>query len=363
MKTLFKLILVLIVIALLAISGMKLVKKKREQEAQLPIPKKYALNIKVIKPKLKNELLTLPFLALTRSNNDVKISSKIPARIEFIIQSGKKVKKGETIAKLDNTDLKNKIKAINLNINSLKSSLKAQKVALNNLYKTHKRTKKLLEVKGATKEQFDKEITNIETLKSKIESIKYKIQELQTNKQNLYNTLSYTIIKAPISGIANNLSNIGDIAMMGKPLVSISSNTNSYLLVRLPDTIKAKEIIFRNKKIKLKPLNTTFNGLLEYIADINTNLAVNQTVNIDVVIFDNQGYKLPHDAILNRNGKNYILIIKKNKAIAKKIEIIANAEQGVIAKELNSTNKIVVAKQDILLKLLTGINVHIMDEK
>jgi len=364
MKTLLKLILVLVVIALLAIAGMKLVKKKQEQEANLPTPKTYAMVVNTIQPKLKHEILTLPFLALTKSNNNVKISSKIPARVEFIIKSGTRVKKGDTIVKLDNSDLKNKIKTIDLNINSLKSSLQAKEVALNNLFKTHNRTKKLLQVKGATKEQFDKEVTNIEITKSNIKSIKYQIQELKSNRDNIYNSLSYTIIKAPIGGIVTNLSNVGDIAMVGKPLISISSNSNNYLIVRLPDTLQAQEIIFDNKKIKLSPLNSSFNGLLEYIAYIkDTNLATNQTVNIDVVIFDNQGYKLPHDAILNRDGKNYILVIQGDKAVAKEIKVVANAEQGVVVTEVNPTDKIVVAKQDILLKLLTGISVQTRDKK
>jgi len=362
MKTLLKLILVLIVIGLLAMGGMKLVKNKKEQEANLPTPIIYAMNVNVIEPKLKNEVLTLPFLALTKSNNDVKISSKIPARVEFIVKSGKKVKKGNTIVKLDNTDLKNKIRALNLNINSLKASLQAKRVALNNLYRTHKRTEKLLEVKGASKEQFDREVTNIEVLKSGIKSIEYKIQEIKSDKHDIYNTISYNIIKAPVNGIVTNLSNIGDIAMPRKPLVSISSNSNSYLLVRLPDTIHADEIIFNHKKIKLSPLNTSFNGLLEYIANIDTSLATNQTVNIDVVVFDGKGYKLPHDAILNRDGKNYILVIKGDKTVAKEVKIITNAEQGVVVNGVNPTDKIVIAKQDILLKLLTGINVKVRKE-
>jgi biotin carboxyl carrier protein len=362
MKTVIKLIMVLLVIALLAMAGMQLLKKKKEQEANLPTPITYAMNVKVIEPKLKNEVLTLPFLALTKSNNDVKISSKIPARVDFIVKSGQKVRKGDTIVKLDDTDLNNKIRTLNLNINSLKASLEAKKVALNNFYKTHQRTKRLLDVKGASQEQFDKEITNIEVLKSGIKSIKYKIQELKSDKDNINNSKSYTIIKAPADGVVTNLANIGDIVMPGKPLISVSSNLESYLLVRLPDTIYANEIIFNDKKIKLSPLNTTFNGLLEYIANINSSLATNQIVEIDIVIFDKQGYKLPHDAILNREGKTYTLVMKKDKAVAKEVKILANGEQGVVVDGITSKDRIVVEKQDILLKLLTGISVQVTKE-
>jgi multidrug efflux pump subunit AcrA (membrane-fusion protein) len=362
MKTILKLIVVVIVIMLLAMAGMKLVKEKQEKEANLPVPVTYAMNVNVIEAKLRTEVLTLPYLALTKSNNDVKISSKISARIEFIVKSGKKVKKGETIVKLDSTDLNNKIKALNLNINSLKSSIQAKKVALNNLYRVHQRTKKLLEVRGASQEQFDGELTNIEALKSGLESIKYKIQELKADKQDVYNTQSYSAIKAPANGVVSNLANVGDIAMPGKPLVAISSNLNSYLLVRLPENIHADEIIFEHKKIKLSPLNTSFNGLLEYIANIDSSLASNQTVNVEVVVFDNKGYKLPHDAILNREGKNYVLLIKGDKAVAKEVKILTNAEQGVVVEGINPSDKIVVAKQDILLKLLTGIHIKAREE-
>ena len=360
MKTMFKVGAVLIMIGVLLVGGMKLIKKRKEAENHLPTPKIYPLNIKTITPKLENNILTLPYLAIVKSNNDVKISSKIPARIEFIAKDGTKVKKGDIIVRLDNKDLKNRLSSIELNINSLKATLNAKKIALTNLYKTHERTKKLLDVKGASKEQFDKEQTNIESLKSAIKSLQYKIEELNSNKQDVYNNLSYAIIKAPVNGVVTNLSNVGDVAMPGKPLVEISSNEDSYLLVRLPDNIKADEIIYKTQKVKLMPLNTTSNGLSEYIANINTHLATNQSVSIDVVVFDGVGYKLPHDAILDRDGKSYVLVVKGNKAIPKQVKIIANAQQGVEVEGVAQNDKIVVAKQDILLKLLTGIKVRIV---
>lgn len=146
--------------------------------------------------------------------------------------------------------------------------------------------------------------------------------------------------------------------MSGKTLVSISASTNSYLLVRLPNDIEANAIIYKNKIFPLNSLNSTYNGLLEYLANIDENLASEQNVDIDVVIYNNKGVQLPHDAILNRNGQNYILTINKNKAISKQVDIVASGEQGVIVENVSLEDKIVVAKQDILLKLLSGVNVR-----
>jgi len=254
------------------------------------------------------------------------------------------VKKGAIIAKIDQSDIKAKI-------DSLNSQIKSKKISLKTLKATHQRTLKLLKVRGASQEQVDKELSNIESIKSGIDTLNH-------TKKALLNTLSYANIKAPVSGIVTRLSNIGDIAMMGKPLVSISAKSNSYLLVRLPDDIKAKAIKFDGKKFALNPLNTSYNGLVQYIANIDQSLTSNQTVSIDVVVFDGVGYKLPHDAILNRDGKSFVLVFSNNQATPKKVKIISNAEQGVIVDGINDQDKIVIAKQDILLKLLSGIKVR-----
>ncbi len=357
MKKLITYILILLVLGAMVIGGMKIIQAKKAVDANQKPAKAYEIVAKTFSPTITKTTLTLPFLATSKSNNDVKISSKVPARIEYIARSGKVVKKGDVVVRLDDKDFQIKLQALSLNINSLNSQLKSKNIALDNLFKIHTRTENLLKVKGASKEQFDKESTNIEALKAGIKTIEYKIKELNANKNSIKNMLSYTKIIAPINGVLTSMGNIGDIAMPGHPLISISSDTNSYLLVRLPSDVKAKELIYKNKKINLTPLNTTFNGLLEYLANINESLAANQRVEVDIVIFDNNGYKLPIDAILNREGKSYVLTIKGNKAKAKLVNVIAAGEQGVVVVGVDSNDKLVVAKPDILLKLLSGISV------
>jgi multidrug efflux pump subunit AcrA (membrane-fusion protein) len=358
MKKLLGYIIILVVIAAAVIGGMKVIKLKQQAEAKTPVAVAYNMSVKTIVPRMTNTSLSLPYLAITKSNDDVKISSRVSARIKYIIKSGDAVIKGQTIVRIDDKELKTQLESLNLNINSLKSQLNSKLIALKNLDNTHARTKKLLSVKGASQEEFDREITNIEAAKSGIDTLKFKVQELKANKASIDNMLSYTTIKSPVSGIVTRLANVGDIAMMGKPLISISAKSNSYLLVRLPADVKSKTIIYNHKKYPLSALNTTYNGLLEYLANIDESLASNQTISIDVVIFSGNGYKLSHDAILNRNGKSYVLSMKGDKAIPKEVKIVANGEQGVIVEGVDAHENIVVAKQDILLKLLSGIKVR-----
>jgi len=357
MKKILGYIVILVIIAAAVVGGKKVIKLKQQKEAKTPVAVAYNMSVKTMNPKVSHVAITLPYLALTKSNDDVKISSRISARIKYIVKSGEVVKKGETIVRIDDKELKTQLESLNLNINSLKSQLNSKLIALKNLKNTHERTQKLLSVKGASQEEFDREVTAIEAAKSGIDTLKFKVQELRANKASIDNMLSYATIKSPVSGIVTRLANVGDIAMMGKPLISISAKSNSYLLVRLPVDTNAKAIIYNKKVYPLSALNTTYNGLLEYLANIDESLTSNQTINIDVVIFSGSGYKLPHDAILNRNGKDFVLVLKGSKATPKEVKIVANGEQGVVVDGVSSDENIVVAKQDILLKLLSGVKV------
>ena len=362
MKKILVFVGVLAVIALSVIAGKKAVNNKIAQDKKVSKAVEYALYVKAITPIKKQNTLTLPYLATTKSDDDVKISSRVSARIKYITKSGKVVKKGDTIVKIDDKDLKTKLKSLNLNTLSLLSALKSKKVALQNLMATHERTKKLLSVKGASKEQYDKEETSIEAMKSAVDSLNFKISDIKANIESVKNMLSYTTIKAPVSGVVTKLANVGDVTMMGKPLLSISSSSNSYLVVRLPSDIKANSIIFEKKKYELIPLNSTYNGLLEYLANIDKSLATNQLVNIDVVVYDGLSFMLPHDAILNKDGKSFVLIVDGNHAKVKEVNIISNGEQGVVVDNITEDEDIIVAKPDILLKLVTGISIKVIKQ-
>jgi len=331
MKKILKPVLILAVIALLVVLGLKAVKNKRDKEASTPAAKIYPVVVQTMVPKISDTRLTLPYLAVSTNEADVTLSSRIASRVESIKRSGERVKAGEVVARLDITDLTAKIDAT--------------KISLKNQIASFKRTKNLYKVKGASIEQLQKQQSTIASLHATLKT--------------LQNQLDYATLTAPISGIvAKTMAAAGDIAMPGKALLSISALQGFSLLVRLPDTIKPDTIIFKGKEYPLVALGSTFQGLNEYKAYIDTvHLTAGETTEIRVVTFEGRATKLPFDAILDRNGKSYVLIIEKGRAIPTEVQIIQKGEEGVVIKEDLSKEKIVVAKPDILMKLLTGISV------
>ena len=338
-----------VVVAALGVAGVKAVKKARAKDKAIPTAKIYPVVVSKMSPKVSQVKLTLPYLAQVANDKDVKISSRIAARIIKILPSGSSVKKGDLIVKLDTTSIQSAL-------SSVREQMHSTKINLQNLEATHKRTLELLEVKGASIEQSQKEESMIAATKASLNALKQKEIELQNN-------LSYATITSPVDGvIAKTFASKGAVSAPGKPLVSISSKEGFYLLVRVPSDLPIRGVEFAGKQYDAIALGSTFNGLAEYkVYTGDKNLTSGDRVEVNVIVFDAKATLLPFDALLNRDGKSYVLVIEKNHAKAEKVDIIQSGEQGVVTAQNLEGKNIVVAKPDILLKLTSGYALHVKE--
>ena len=341
-KGFLKFIIFIAVVAGLAFLGIKKVKEARAKDASTPKAVVYPIVASTISPKISNVKLTLPYLAEVDNDNDVQIASRVPARVEKIKKTGEHVKKGEIVVRLDTTSTKSAI-------NEIKSQIRASKVTLANLEATHRRTIKLLKVQGASIEQSQRESSQIASIKEKINALREKIVSLKNN-------LSYATITSPVDGVVSkSFVSQGGISGPGKPLLSIRSKNGFYLKVRVPNETKIKGVILNHKFYSATSLNSTFHGLNEYKGYTNDNsLVTGDRIQVDVVVFSKQATLLPFDAILNRDGKSFVLVVNGNRAKPQEVHVLKSAEQGVAISDNLEGKKIVVAKPDILLKLTSG---------
>jgi multidrug efflux pump subunit AcrA (membrane-fusion protein) len=344
-------IITIVIIVLLVVGGAAAIIKAKKKDASAPIAKVYNVVVSTKNVKSGNVSLTLPYLAVAMNDKDVMLASKIPARVDYIKPSSSIVKKGEIIAKLDKT-------SISSNISSLKAQIKAANTGLSNLQKTHERTLELLKVDGASIEQSQMEESKISELTAKKESLDQKLNEL-------YNMMSYAEIKSPVNGnISKTMVNVGDMAMPGHPIANLRADNGFYLLVRVPTNLKIGAVVIDNKSYQAIPLNSTFHGLFEYkvYADLQ-NMVSGDRIEVNVEIFNGNAILLPYDAVLNRNGKSFVLLKEGNHAKPMEVNIIETGEQGIAVRNQDLEGKeIIVEKQDILLKLLSGISLKAKEE-
>ena len=339
----------IVVIAALGVAGAKKIQAVKAADAQMPKAKIYPIVVNTMVPKIVDAKLSLPYLAEVHNDKDVLLSSRIAARIISIKKSGTSVKKGDVIARLDTTSIKS-------NLKNIQNQITAAKIGLKNLNATHKRTSDLLSVQGASIEESQKEATMIAINQAKLAGLKQKEIELKNN-------LSYAVITSPVDGvIAKSMGSKGSISMPGKALAKISSKNGFYLMVRVPTNINIKEVSFNGKDFPATPLESTFNGLAEYkVYTGDSKLTTGDRVEVDVITYNAKGLLLPFDAILNRDGKSYVLVVNDKRADVREVHILESAEQGVIVSESFDNEKIVIAKSDILLKLTSGYALQVKE--
>ena len=344
-------IITIVVVVLILLKGIITIKQTKKRDANAPLAKQYDVVVSTQKVEEDSTTVTLPYLAMVGNDKDVKIASKIPARVIFVKPSGSSVHRGEVIVRLDNTSIQS-------NIASVKAQLKSVNVALQNMEAAHKRTTELLDVQGASIEQSQKEESKLSELQAKKEALAGKLQELS-------NMNSYATITSPITGvISKTMVNRGDMAMPGHPIAMVKANNGYTLLVRVPSDMKIQGVELNKKHYDAIPLQSTFMGLAEYKAYVNDpTLKSGDRVEVDVELVNGKNILLPFDAVLNRDGKSYVLVREGNKAIPQEVSIVATGEQGIVISNSELLGKeVVVAKQDILLKLLSGVSLKVKGE-
>ncbi len=358
MKKIIKISIALIVIIALVLGAVTLIKKRKKEDANTPTAKIYPIAVEVIKPKKGHIKTSLDYLAIVKNNKNTTITSKFAGKIKCIANLGGYVRKGEVVVKIDDSNLKAQLKSINSQIASIKKLINADKINLSTLIDTHKRTAKLLKVKMASIEQYNAEEAKIASLKAKLSADESKLKSLKANKNAILENLTYTQIKSPVNGIISaKFLNKGDNAFPGKPILKITADKGNYLFMPLAKPYK--EIVYKNKTYKLIPLNSTFNGVPAYKADIEDNsLIEGEKVNVKVVTFDGNATLVPFNSILTINGENYVFDTNGNPI---KITVLAQGNEGVVIKE-NINKPILKADPDILLKIKAGYPVKVVNE-
>jgi RND family efflux transporter MFP subunit len=321
--------------------------------------------------------LTLPAMGIVASDVSAVLSTRISGQVmEVLKQEGDPVKKGEILARIDATDLVAKKQGVTLQsqgivfqVEARKAEVNALEMSLKSAQEAHDRTKELLDIKGASQEQYSQEEADIAKLKAGLSAARNGIETLQksigtlgASMREIDSQLNYATIVAPIDGtVSQILSRPGDLATPGKPLLRISSKTGLYLNLSLPDTVHADEVMLAGQALPLTSKDQTGEtGLVQYVAPLpqNIGLVEGQFVNVNVVVFKDEDVLVPIDTLLTMGGSSSVFVLTSDgKAKRLKVAIKARGIEGATITQDLAGCKVIVAKPDILLRIAMGVPV------
>lgn len=252
----------------------------------------------------------------------VELSANVTDSIKKInFNDGQRVKAGQVIAELKNSQEKAIVKEIQANLNEAKINLE--------------RAKKLIKSGAISKTQFDNLNQQFLTFSAKLTAAK--------------SNLSDRIISAPFSGILGvrnvspgNLVRPGDIIARLYKIDQLKLDFN-VSAKHLESLKKGLEIIFTtdafpNKEFKAKISNIETNIapetqsiLVRSIFDNKNNLLKpGMLVNINLKFKSRKSISIPEEALLQSAKKHYVMLIKKDKKAKKIILKIGKRRPGKV---------------------------------
>lgn len=191
------------------------------------------------------------------ARNQVEVSSRIMARIIVAeADSGDKVEKGQTLFALDPRDAEARLAQAREALVSAEATL--ERVSLD-----AGRIERLYDRKAATKQEFDGARAALKTARAAAESARAMVREAEVN-------LSYTRIDSPLTGtVIDRAADPGDMAIPGKPLMSIYNPLSLRLEVSMAEQFRRKVRKGQTVKALLDSTGTEFEGSVEEIVPVS----------------------------------------------------------------------------------------------
>lgn len=223
------------------------------------------------------------FNATLESSEKGSVSNKVGGKVIHIyFENGQKVKQGETLAKLDEKDIRNQIKssqaqlaAAQSQLQSSQASVKSVQINLETAQRNYDREKALYDQQVISKSEYENAQTalstaqaNLETSKAGVAAQQAGVRTAQTALSNLNDSLQDTTITAPISGVMDgkNIS-LGQFINVGTVLGTVEKVSPIYADIEASESDLNYVKVGTKAQFQLnKGDSASYSGVVENIA-------------------------------------------------------------------------------------------------
>lgn len=337
-------------------------------------------------------VLTKKFTGTLRSTNQVELSPQVTQRVKQInFKEGDSVKKGDTIALLENKDILlkkdqavRKKDAMLAQTESLKARQAFLKTNMDFLEKEMERSSNLLRQNAISRQSYDIAYNNFQKAYSEFESSvidmrksAHEIDILDSQIKEADILLSYTGIKSNIDGIIRRVMiEEGELAVAGRPAVIIDSTDLYKIIFEFPNEDAhlvrpaQKAVLDLNPALSMSVSNiypslrdNTF--IAEIILDaLPTGLLLGSNLTFELITEQRESITaIPSDAVLNDNDNTYVfLIIEDRIQIREVITGISDNYSTEIISGLDEDDLIATGSFLAIKRYRDGQKVHIAGE-
>ena len=367
MRRIKALIALLVAAAVVALAVHK-VREKRAALKRLSPPQVAPLPLEVTRVRVGILPVTEHYLGVIRPLLSAKITSRISGYLLSVTKyEGDSVKKGEILARIDDTPIRARI-------TSLKAQIKAAQVSYLTRKRIFERDRVLYRHKAISQEAFELSESALREAEARLKTLKAELSAAE-------NDLTYAVIRAPFSGVVTErLREPGDMVVPGAPILALEDPSRGYrIFVGVPQARAAlfkpgARAVLTEGKRRLsarifRVLPAVGPGELATVeirlAERPFGLPSGARVGVDLVVREVRGAIVPLRALLETaNGTHVFLARRETGPFARievaRVRVLGRAKDEVaVSGPLSSEDLVVVAQESTLLSLHAGQKVRI----
>ena len=294
------------------------------------------------------------------------LSVDVAGRVEAIHKrAGDKVKKGELLAKITNTDL-------TLNLEVTKAKLTEVQAELRRAQQSVKRIRTLYKRKLTSQEQFQNESASYEVTKARAKSVEAQVTKLQTQ-------VNLMAVRAPMNGeVVQADLEVGQWVTPNKPIYEIYNYEQFELLASLPGRFLNQVAETGTVKIIVPEVSREFQGqiagVVRHVSSTSGSFQVRLTLNtpggasvsgllgqVEVPLGNGEpALSVPRDALVRKNRGTTVVVVRDGKAVVVPVQVTGNLDAGsiIVQGKLNEGEDVVVRGNE---RIFPGTPVNITD--
>ena len=350
----------------LVAASLLIVRNKKKELDGTPPPARPLMAVNTAAIQYGNLADTRKYLGILRAGVSGQVSSQLTARIIAVrVREGNVVKKGRIVAILDSRIQRD-------NEKSLAAQVDAAKIALATYGGIYHRDLVLYQNKGLSREALDRSGMARAAAEARLKA-------LESSLANARVQLSYTRLTAPYNAlVTRRLMEPGDLALPGKPIIAIDARDQGYkLLVTLPQDIFP--VLKAGDPVQVVPGGGTKGAVAAAISSLYPagpagmlpicevdlaarpfGLPTGSAMGVVFTVARARGFIVPQRAVLHEASGNFVFVVDKNEAVrVVHVDMLAqNPERACVKGDLAAGQKVVVAGEDVLLRLHQGRKVR-----
>ena len=288
--------------------------------------------------------------ANVETDKNVMIYPELPGVMNLLVQEGQYVSAGQTIAIINDGGLKDQVKQQQITVESTNSNLQQAQVQADLAKTTFLKQSTLWKQKIGSEIQYLQAKTAYEAAQKQVEAVRNQVSATQKGVLVTKAQLARTVVKAPFSGVIDEVLTQNHQAVApGVPIVRLVNTTGLKVKAEVPETYIGSVQKGTSVKIELPNIGESIQTQISRVSTlINPN---NRTFSVEIPVPNNglvkpnllakikiidylnpNAYVVPNSVIKEDDqGKFYVFVYEKstnNEGIAKKVYVTKGKTSG-----------------------------------